>query len=324
MDGKGPAAARSTYPQFLERLKQPSAQPIVNDIRDFVSQFPATLTRPQASRRIHSFISEACSRCFETQAWKDDLSEDAYDQALEGLEKFLVLKLHKLLFRHAPADLREDESVEECIRSASATLPLPAMSEASREMFEAACQELQKVEQYRAPRDKVVCLLNAYRIVDGIVDEAFKTNGTVARAPMLREILAALIVRSNPPNLFSNLEFTTALRHPSRLTIEEKQCLGDLGQALAFVTSADATKQRDIEALSASSDSGASATAKAPMPAWLVDAGVTFHFEDRAADELLLGEAEELLDEYHRMVRALRELSGVPQPGRESVDDKPR
>jgi hypothetical protein len=32
-----------------------------------------------------------------------------------------VLKLYKLLFRHAPADLREDERVEKCIRAASAS-----------------------------------------------------------------------------------------------------------------------------------------------------------------------------------------------------------
>lgn len=32
-----------------------------------------------------------------------------------------------------------------------------------------------------------------------------------------------------------------------------------------------------------------------------MDAGVTFTFEDRTAEDLLFGEVEALLDEYHKM-----------------------
>lgn len=37
------------------------------------------------------------------------------------------------------------------------------------------------------------------------------------------------------------------------------------------------------------------------LPLWLMDAGVTFTFEDRTAEDLLFGEVEALLDEYHKM-----------------------
>lgn len=45
------------------------------------------------------------------------------------------------------------------------------------------------------------------------------------------------------------------------------------------------------------------------LPLWLMDAGVTFNFEDRSAPDLLFGEVEELLDEYQKMICALRDLA---------------
>lgn len=326
---------KSPYTQFLDRLKQPSTQTVVNDVKVFVNDFPSHLTRPQAARKIHTFITEAVPKLLATPAFEDEGSSEE-EQALEGLERFIILKLYKLLFRHAPADLREDDSVDNCIRKASSSAEVPAMSAQSSQMFDAACQELQKVEQYRAPRDKVVCLLNAYRAVEGIVDEAALaavvagSRGT--RSGQLRDLLTALLVRAAPPNMFSNVEFAGAFRHPKLVTPEEKQCLTDWSQAIAFLTDEKPPpprmREHDEEA---SSDTSAEAVGEGggpfqggrpARPAWLVDAGITFHFEDRAADELLVGETEELLDEYHRMVRALRELSGVTQADKETMDNK--
>lgn len=340
-----PAAGqgKSPYTQFLDRLKQPSTQTVVNDVKVFVNDFPSHLTRPQAARKIHTFITEAVPKLLETPAFLEEggaRSEDAEEQATEGLERFIILKLYKLLFRHAPADLREDESVDACIRSkgGSSSAELPTMSAQSSQMFDAACQELQKVEQYRAPRDKVVCLLNAYRAVEGIVDEAALAavagpRGT--RSGQLRDFLTALMVRAAPPNMFSNVEFADAFRHPRLVTPEEKQCLTDWSQAIAFLTDEQLPPPRTREQDEASSDTSAEAGGhegggggaffqggRSTRPAWLKDAGITFHFEDRAADELLVGETEELLDEYHRMVRALRELSGVTQDDKETMDNK--
>ena len=50
--------ARYSYSHFVERFKHPSAQAVVNEIRDFVNEFPANLTRLQAARRIHHFLGQ--------------------------------------------------------------------------------------------------------------------------------------------------------------------------------------------------------------------------------------------------------------------------
>lgn len=321
---RGPASLGNYYPQLLEKLKKPSAQSVVTGLKDFVGQFPANLTRPQAARRIHNFLATTVPRLFETQAFADDISEEANELAMEGLEKFVMLKLYKLLFRHDPADLREDENVENCIHRSSPSSFLPAAVQESNQDFETAALELQKVDQYRVPRDKAVCLLNAYRIVEGIVEEAYRRSengaGTAeGRQHMLRDALAGLIVKAAPPNMYSNVEFTSAFRHPSHTTAEERRCFQDLGVALAFVTDDKAQKRRraETEASETSTEPAACSThALKTRSLWLEDAGVTFHFEDHYVDDLLVGETDELLDEYHRMVRALRELGGIPEDHR--------
>ena len=53
-----PVTPRYSYSHFVERFKHPSAQAVVNEIRDFVNEFPANLTRLQAARRIHHFLGQ--------------------------------------------------------------------------------------------------------------------------------------------------------------------------------------------------------------------------------------------------------------------------
>lgn len=301
--GAAVGATRGGQPSFLERLKQPSAQPIVDEVRDFVGQFPADLTRPQAARRIHAFLSDVTPRLLLTSAFADDPPEDAFETAMEGLEKFVVLKLQKLLFRHAPADLREDEHAEQCLRSAAQSgveewhVDSPEHSQ--------AVGELQRVNQYRAPKDKTVCMVNAYRIAEGILlAEAYRRGGAAGDdAAALRALLRALLVKASLANVFSNIVFTAAFRHPARTSAEERKCLRELALALSELTGASVA-QSVLEA-----QGGMASEARPP---WLVDAGIDFRFEGREdAGELEIGEVDELLDEYRRIARALRELSGV-------------
>lgn len=320
-----PVVARSCYTQVLEKLKQPAAQPVTNDVREFIGHFPANLTRPQAARKIHNFLSDATPRFLETQVFVEESSEEAREIAMEGLEKLVVLKLYKLLFRHAPADLREDEHVDNCIRKSSPGPFLPTLSHEENQSCEAAVLELKKVNQYRAPRDKVVCMLNAHRIIAGIVEEITRKDDAGEDVAdqnelLLQNLLAGLIIKAAPEYLFSNVEFAIAFRHPSQITVEERRSLQDFTTALALVTDVELPKQRlpEGERVDSTEPGIYASRALNNSPPWLVDAGVTFHFVECSVEELRVGETDELLDEYHRMVRALRDLSGVAQTSTDS------
>eukprot|EP00930_Biecheleria_cincta_P100634 TRINITY_DN92247_c0_g1_i1.p1 TRINITY_DN92247_c0_g1~~TRINITY_DN92247_c0_g1_i1.p1 ORF type:complete len:396 (-),score=89.39 TRINITY_DN92247_c0_g1_i1:34-1221(-) len=312
-----------SYQQFVERFKHPSAQVVVDELRDFVNQFPANLTRPQAARRIHTFLSEVTPRLLAVEAFSSpDLADTGQELAGEGLEKFVVLKLYKLLFRHAPADLREDERVEAAIssgRSAGARGPhaalLAAMAQLEqkhREVFSSASVELQKVDQYRAPRDKLNSFVNAFQFLEGIVVERVYTSKATNDPSYRQTLLQALIMEAAPPNLFSNIEFAAAFRHPSRRKRDQQNCLAEFASALSCVVGGGLRFSIDVldrgERLAAPLGIAEQTTAVEDLPPWLIDAGITFHFENKSPDELLVGEVDELLDEYHRMARALQEL----------------
>ncbi|CAE7688251.1 VPS9A [Symbiodinium sp. CCMP2456] len=296
-----------SYPQFVERFKDQSAQPVVNEVRDFVNRFPANLTRLQAARRIHAFLAEVTPKLQAAKAFRDGGEKVASELANEGLEKFVVLKLYKLLFRHDPADIREDERVEQALRSAakgaSAIQAAVTKFDAKQlEVFDAAVLELQMVEQHRAPRDKLSCFVNAIRLVESIVVErVFRQRGD-GQQTNWEQLLAALILKASPPNLYSNLEFTAAFRHPSLMGPDERKALADL--ASAFLAVIGGSSRRLASAELAENSVGQSGS----MPLWLMDAGVTFNFSDRSPDDLSLGEVDELLDEYQRMIRAIRDL----------------
>ncbi|CAE7321187.1 BP80 [Symbiodinium microadriaticum] len=306
-----------SYPQFVERFKDQSAQPVVNEVRDFVNRFPANLTRLQAARRIHAFLAEVTPKLLAAKAFRDGGENVASELANEGLEKFVVLKLYKLLFRHDPADIREDERVEQALRSAakgaSAKEAAVAKFDAKQlEVFDAAVLELQMVEQHRAPRDKLSCFVNAIRLLESIVVErVFRQRGE-GQQTNWEQLLTALILKASPPNLYSNLEFTAAFRHPALMGPDERKALADL--ASAFLAVIGGSSRRLASAELAENSVGQSGS----MPLWLMDAGVTFNFSDRSPDDLSLGEVDELLDEYQRMIRAIRARLEMEKEEREA------
>lgn len=352
-------------PAFVEKLRHSSAEPVVHHLRTFINDFPPNLTRPQAARSIHEFLRKMSPVLASTEAFGD--YEDAETMAIEGLERFIINKLHKLLFRHAPADLREDERVELCIRH-STRGELTSADELDGTTLELAAMELKKVDQFKAPRDKLLCLTNARNLAQDALeslDKAGKRQGSAeAEQGRLRRFLAELIVHAAPPNLHSNIEFASHLRHPSRITPEEFQCIQDFSRALAAVTSGSLRRELAASSSEGGADghsltssigagfqdagdmrasgarlvgtgaqrngrshdsdlSGIWSGGAEALPLWLIDAGVTFHFESCSSNELLVGDVDELLEEYHRMIRTLRELVNIKERPAVSADPRP-
>jgi len=303
------STAKSGYPQFLEKFRHPSAQPVVNEVRDFVTDFPQVgLTRLQQAGKIHEFLGAATQHLLATDVFADEVGDEG--AAAEGLEKFVIIKLFKVLFRPVE-DARADELVsrrlQEHKEQASTDSELEKFTPESQEIFDRAVAEVRKVDQYRAPRDKVVCMLNAYHLVESVADELRRTADSSeasagSDAHLLRGVLKKLVVEASPPNLFSNLEFTAAFRQPKRLTREEKRCLRNLAAALEAKTGVR------LEAFGPGGCGGACED----LPLWLTNTGVTFRFETIETGDLLIGEVGELLEECQQMVQALRELAEPP------------
>ncbi|CAK0908398.1 unnamed protein product [Prorocentrum cordatum] len=254
----GASSSRSAYSQFLDKLKHPSAKAVANDVHGFVTAFPPGLPRQEAARRVRVFLSDAAPRLLLAEAFAADGSDNQQELVEEGLEKFVVLKLYNVLFQQIPTDTGEDKTeLRDSAPRAWRWRGLGGPPAGSRvgdvgRLVAQAAAELQKVNRYRAPRDKLGCMLNAYRLIESFVD-AFQRDaaGDAPREEaFLNQVLTTTLKEAMPENFFSNVVFVSTYRHPSRISPEEQRCLQSFTNAAASLESgADAGDGADRAAL---------------------------------------------------------------------------
>jgi len=231
------------YTRFRERLKHHSAKGLSEKLLKFVSSFPSGLSRQDAADRIHSFLTRAQDEMFsEVVAFAEDVDEEGRAEAAEALEKFLLSRLYQKIFATDPADQAEDSKLRERFASLSWVsfdhLGIPPMDPS---LLTLALNELRRVDSYKAPRDKLVIILNATRVINDVLKRTLEDSGAIGRPLSADDFLPLLIysvLKAAPDRLHSNVEFVAAFRHPSRLNGEDAYFLTALQSATAFVRDA--------------------------------------------------------------------------------------
>ena len=177
-------------------------------------------------------------------------SETDLLNAKEGLEKYLMSKMYKVYFqpKHSEDALHDEvilnktqllaflepqhlEIPERCVQMGL----LPSAADPSYNQFQAAGKELQKMDTFRGPRDKVICILNASKIITSKIMQAANCEGADHFLP----ILIYVILKSNPPFLFSNLEFISRFRNPDALRGEAYYYFTHMMGAVRFIEKMD-------------------------------------------------------------------------------------
>lgn len=307
--------ANCSFNSFLAKLRDQdhSVQEIVVLTRDFVNDFPCNLSGLQAVARVHDFLGVVSPKLCASTAFVNETSREGKIIVEDNFERFVWARLSKTaageaINRRSLADELCDKKLLEKKEALSGKNSLGTMlSTDAQEQFDKAVEQLSLSRRYPNPRDKLVCFINAYRIVDAIVDDIYKEGENKAGDPdedmILRKVLKAVVVEASPSNLCTSLEVTAAFKQPSRTTQEERRCLRDLSAAIAAATEVVPKIPLFTSGTGNLED----------LPLWLEGTGVTFRFEEAHAEELRIGEADELLDAYHRMAGVLQTLANGPK-----------
>ena len=101
-----------------------------------------------------------------------------------------------------------------------------------------AQQELLKIKSYRAPRDKIICVLNACKVIFGLLKNA-KTSDTSADSFV--PLLIYVVLQANPENLVSNIQYILRYRNQDKLGGEAGYYLSSLSGAIQFIEGLDRT-----------------------------------------------------------------------------------
>jgi hypothetical protein len=177
-----------------------------------------------------------------------DADEEGRTNAAEGLEKFVICQLVKKsqTFGLDPGDAEEDASLHNVLAGLSwvsfENLGIPPVDPS---LLELAIRQLRSIETWKAPKDKLVVILNSCRVINDVLKRTRAEGGRPLAADDFLPLLIYTVIQANPPRLHFNTEFVAAFRHPTRLVAEDAYFLTALQSAVAFAREAG-PKQLDV------------------------------------------------------------------------------
>uniref|UniRef100_A0A7N2N5R6 VPS9 domain-containing protein n=1 Tax=Quercus lobata TaxID=97700 RepID=A0A7N2N5R6_QUELO len=103
-----------------------------------------------------------------------------------------------------------------------------------------AQKELQKINMYKAPRDKLVCILNCCKVIGNLLLHASISSEDVPGADEFLPVLIYVTIKANPPQLHSNLLYIQRYRSQSRLVAEAAYFFTNMLSAESFISNINA------------------------------------------------------------------------------------
>jgi Rab5 GDP/GTP exchange factor len=97
--------------------------------------------------------------------------------------------------------------------------------------------ELLKVNSYRAPRDKVICVLNSCKVIFGFLRSAQSDQSADSFVPLL----IYTVLQANPEHLVSNVQYILRFRNQDKLGGEAGYYISSLMGAIQFIEALDRT-----------------------------------------------------------------------------------
>ncbi|KAL8705299.1 MAG: hypothetical protein Q9201_001586 [Fulgogasparrea decipioides] len=259
------------FHRFLEQLRHRTADPVAKFLRSFLLEFGKKQWMVHEQVKIISdflvFITGKMAQC---EVWRG-ASDAEFDNAKEGMEKLVMNRLYSQTFSPAipppapPAggkgrrknmekllgpgrkgqhqeDIERDEILGQKVRIyrwvQEKHLDIPPLDDKGRRFMSFAQQELLKIKMYRAPRDKVVCVLNCCKVIFGFLSTSKSADTS---ADSFVPLLIYVVLRSNPEHLVSNVQYILRFRNQEKLGGEAGYYLSSLMGAIQFIENLDRT-----------------------------------------------------------------------------------
>lgn len=261
------------FHRFLDQLRHKSADPVAKFLRSFLTEFSKKQWMVHEQVKIIgdflTFITNKMALC---DVWRE-VSDNEFDNAKEGMEKLVMNRLYSQTFspaiqppqpsrsrsrgrrkeqqeKNTPSwrkgqhqeDVERDEILAQKIRIYSWVreehLDLASVGPNGERFLRLAQQELLKIKGYRAPRDKVICVLNCCKVIFGYLKNA-KSSDTSADSFV--PLLIFVVLQANPENLVSNIQYILRFRNQDKLGGEAGYYLSSLSGAIQFIESLDRT-----------------------------------------------------------------------------------
>jgi hypothetical protein len=116
-------------------------------------------------------------------------------------------------------------------------LDIKPVGEKGKKFLHLAQQELLKIKSYRAPRDKIICILNCCKVIFGFL----RTSNSDQSADAFVPLLIYTVLQANPDHLVSNVQYILRFRNQDKLGGEAGYYISSLMGAIQFIEGLDKT-----------------------------------------------------------------------------------
>ncbi|BFZ56063.1 hypothetical protein PYCC9005_003105 [Savitreella phatthalungensis] len=251
------------FARFQEQLRSKSAEPVAKYLKSFLHEFgKRQWSLHEQDKIVRDFIGFIRSKMLSYEPFRS-MSAGEFDNAVEGMEKLILNRLYPMLFPSQVQDhlgrstayrlgmgpdLDRDVLIAEQIHLHAWVqerhLDLPEDG-ANARFLSLAAAELDKLDSFRAPRDKVICVLNCCKVIFGLL-RARKAHPSTAQgsssaptedssADAFLPLLILTILRTRVTHLASHVEFVLRFRADEKLQGEAGYYLSSLQGALGFI-----------------------------------------------------------------------------------------
>ncbi|KAI7906573.1 uncharacterized protein BX663DRAFT_496977 [Cokeromyces recurvatus] len=228
------------FNRFLDQMKNKSSKPITRYFKSFLQAFDRRAwTVNEQIKIIQDFLDFIYVKMRECDVWKD-MSEQEFGNAKEGMEKLVMNRLYHVTFCPNTTDDKErDEILQQKINIfrwvREKHLDIPE-TEYNESFLTFAESEILKMNNYKSPRDKLICILNCCKVIFGLIKHVEGDAGADKFLP----ILIYVVIRANPPKLVSNVQYIYRFRNPEQLQAEAGYYLTNLMGAISFIETMEA------------------------------------------------------------------------------------
>eukprot|EP01063_Lacrimia_lanifica_P031251 TRINITY_DN510_c1_g1_i1.p1 TRINITY_DN510_c1_g1~~TRINITY_DN510_c1_g1_i1.p1 ORF type:complete len:744 (+),score=255.88 TRINITY_DN510_c1_g1_i1:151-2232(+) len=172
--------------------------------------------------------------------WRNGTPTDL-DFAQEGLEKCVLSKIYKKIFGMAD-ELEQDALLDDRLATFKNVDPQtlevpPAVLE--HPTWEEAVKELQKVNNYKCARDKLIAITNCCKLIMNVLRAL--DPGRAMSADDFLPCLILLVCKAGVKHLFSNTAFIEKYRNPSKMTSEAGYYFCTLQSAIHYLQTVEET-----------------------------------------------------------------------------------
>lgn len=238
------------FQRFLDQLRHKSADPIARYVKSFLTEFCKRPWTAKEQVKIIGDFKNFIMGKMEMYAPFCKLKDREFVNAQEGMEKLIMNRLYTRTFSpEIPIDLRSDSHEEDVIRDRVVAekmriwhwiearhLDLGDLFVRNGDAFvNLASDELNKVNHYRAPRDKMICVLNCCKVIFGLLRQSRSEESADDFLP----ILIYVVIKAQPQHLISNVNYIQRFRNQEMLSGEAAYYLSSLVGVISFIETLD-------------------------------------------------------------------------------------